>query len=132
MARSIVAVVLAYLLLTVLVGTLDFALVMLFPESFPTMETIPGPPWLVLELLLGLAFTVLAGFVAGAIAGRAEVKHAMALGIAGLVLSLGSMIYYFGRQPLWFQLAGLILVLPASVLGGYLRQRARPLRSAAH
>lgn len=129
MARSIAAVVVGYLVLTVLVVVLDVALVRLFPASFPTPQTIPTPPWLVLELILGLVFTAIGGYVAGMIARRAEVQHALALGILGFVLSIGTFVQYQGRQPLWFQLAGMVMVIPAAVAGGYLRARHRNAQS---
>ena len=78
---------------------------------------------LLLGLILGLGCTVLGGFFAGKIAGRAEVLHGALVAIAGMVMAL---IFRESGTPLWFDIAGLVGMLPAGMAGGHLAQKRRP------
>ena len=77
---------------------------------------------LLLGLVIGLSFTVLGGFFAGKMAGRAEVLHGALVAVAGMVLTL---IFREAGSPLWFDIAGLAGMLPAGMAGGYLAQKHR-------
>jgi hypothetical protein len=77
---------------------------------------------LLLGLIVGLSCTVLGGYFAGKIAGRAEVLHGALVAVAGMVLSL---IFREGSIPLWFDIAGFVGMLPAGIAGGYLGQKRR-------
>jgi hypothetical protein len=74
------------------------------------------PIVLVLSLALGLACTVLGGYVAGRVAGRSEVLHGGLVGALGAVLGLA----FVGLYPLWFNVAALVSVIPFAMLGGSL------------
>ena len=77
---------------------------------------------LLLGLIVGLSFTVLGGFFAGRIAGRAEVFNGALVAIVGMILS---MIFRESGTPLWFDIAGFAGMLPAGMAGGYLAQKRR-------
>ncbi len=79
---------------------------------------------LLLGLILGLSFTVLGGFFAGKIAGRAEVLHGVLVAIAGMAMAL---IFRESGTPLWFEIAGLVGMLLAGMFGGHLAQKHRAL-----
>jgi hypothetical protein len=69
----------------------------------------------------GVLFAVAGGYVAGWLAGRRPVAHAA--GTAAL-LALGaaaSLAATVGHGAVWSQLAALLLMAPAAVLGGRLR-----------
>jgi hypothetical protein len=72
--------------------------------------------YLTLGLILGTASTVLGGYLAARLAGSVPYFNALAFGVLGLMISvIGS-----GDLPTWFKLTGLLLTLPAAVLGGHL------------
>ena len=77
---------------------------------------------LLLGLILGLSCTVLGGFFAGKIAGKAEVLHGVLVAIAGMAMAL---IFRESGTPLWFDIAGLVGMLPAGMFGGHLAQKHR-------
>ena len=88
-------------------------------EVMTRMKSTSG---LLLGLILGLGCTVLGGFFAGKIAGRAEVLHGVLVAIAGMIMAL---IFRETGTPLWFDVAGLVGMLPAGIAGGRLAQKHR-------
>jgi hypothetical protein len=77
---------------------------------------------LLLGLIVGMSFTVLGGYFAGRMAGRSEVLHGALVAIVGMVIAL---IFREKGDPLWFDIAGFVAMLPAGMAGGYLAQRRR-------
>ncbi|MDY6948798.1 MAG: hypothetical protein SXG53_24145 [Pseudomonadota bacterium] len=72
--------------------------------------------YLTLGLILGTASTVLGGYLAARLARSVPYFNALAFGVLGLLISsIGS-----GELPTWFKVGGLLLTLPAAVLGGHL------------
>jgi hypothetical protein len=88
-------------------------------EVMSRMKSTSG---LLLGLILGLSCTVLGGFFAGKMAGKAEVLHGVLVAIAGMAMAL---IFRESGTPLWFDVAGLVGMLPAGMAGGHLAQRHR-------
>lgn len=81
--------------------------------------------YLTFGLILGTASTVLGGYLAARLARSVPYWNALAFGVLGLLISLiGS-----GDLPAWFKVIGLLLTLPAAVLGGHLAKlrMSRPL-----
>ena len=102
---------------------------MVFPASYTPTNT----GWVLFNLLYGALYAVVGGYVTGIIAQRAEVRHALALGIVMVVLSAALFILAQTSstptvQPLWYRVTLIVLALPAPVLGGYLRNRQRTAR----
>ncbi len=78
-----------------------------------------------LTIAYGLAFALLAGFVAGKIARRKDLVCGIGL---ALVIALGafiSMIARPGAGALWTQTAALLLFAPASLGGDWIRRKRR-------
>ena len=76
--------------------------------------------WLVLYSLLA----VFGGFVAAHIAGHDEMWHAAAKG--ALIIAVGIASFFLlpdDKSPAWFDALSSMLVLPCSILGGYLRSK---------
>ena len=72
--------------------------------------------YLTLGLLLGTASTVLGGYLAARLARSTPYFNALAFGVLGLLISsIGS-----GDVPAWAKVVGLLLTLPAALLGGHL------------
>ena len=101
----------------------DYAARAVFPAAFPGSGQVPSPPWLVFNLAYGSLFAVLGGYIAAMLAKHAEIQHALALGGASMMLGLINLVNSLGRQPLWYLVALLVIVMPAVGLGGWLRAR---------
>jgi len=86
------------------------------------MSRLKSTNGLLLGLIIGLSFTVLGGFFAGIIAGRTEVLHGALVAVVGMVLALA---FREEGSPLWFDIVGLVAMLPAGMGGAYLAQKRR-------
>lgn len=75
--------------------------------------------FLLFSILLGTLTTVLGGYVAARIAKRYPYFNGLALGVLGAVFGLA----FWSEYPLWFNLAALASVVPASLLGAHLAVR---------
>gem|GEM_PF-6052647 len=78
-------------------------------------------------LIVGLFWTFLGGFVAAKVARRAEVFNASIIGVIAAAIGFDSMLTNH-EVPLWFELLGFIIIIPVSLLGGYLALRRRRTR----
>lgn len=84
--------------------------------------------WWLIGLSVGFIFSVAGGFVAGAIAQRREIAHAIGLVLLGLLVyqcwpgTHASMI----SVPQWYRIACYVL-LPSPVMGGWLRAQQHAL-----
>jgi len=75
-------------------------------------------------LIVGLIFSILGGYLAALIAKFAELKHALWVGILSVLIGLLG--FLMPQQAgLLLLLAGIILTIPAALLGGYLRAVTR-------
>lgn len=72
---------------------------------------------LLLQLIVGLGCTVLGGYVAGRMAGRAEVLQGVLVAALGMIVAL---IFWESGTPVWLGIAGFVGMLPAGMGGGYL------------
>ena len=95
------------------------------PEELERQLQRPG--FMVPSLLLGLAFTMLGGFVAGRVSGRSEAIHGAIVGSVCLVLSL--LLWPLSTSvPPWHATVSLLGAVPLGLLGGYLAAITRDER----
>jgi len=81
--------------------------------------------FIVVSSLAGLLFSALGGYVSARIAGKAEVRNALATGafsaLVGLILFAG----FSSPERSWLDLLSLILIMPCALLGGYACLRSK-------
>jgi hypothetical protein len=125
MTRSFMAVVAGYLVVAATSIGWFAILNALIPGAFPEPKGGPPPSSGVrIAVLIGhFVFSAAGAYAAAAIARRAEIAHAIALGLLLTVLGGANLIMMWGREPLWFQFALVAFPLPATVLGGNLRAK---------
>lgn len=126
MGRSIVAVIagfVATLALSMIAGVL---LGLAAPGHFAPDGRTPSPGVMALGIVLTLASAVAGGFLAGVIARRHEVMHALVLGTLGAVATLLVIVAAPAAQRTIGMFVSAMLVIPATVLGGWLRVRSTP------
>jgi hypothetical protein len=86
------------------------------------MNRLKSTNGLLLGLILGMGCTVGGGYLAGRMAGKAEVLQGALVAVVGMILSI---IFHESGDPLWFDIAGLAAILPAGMAGGYLAFKRR-------
>lgn len=75
-------------------------------------------PFLITSLIAGLSFTALGGYVAARVAGKEIYLNAGLVGVFSLLAGLT----FGGEYPVWFNIAGLVLIIPAALYGGHLAE----------
>ena len=65
-------------------------------------------------VLLGSGFTVLGGYIAGRVARESLLFNASLVGVAGIAIG----VFFWGDAPLWYDMTGFLLAVPAACLGG--------------
>lgn len=88
-------------------------------EVMSRMKSTSG---LLLGLIIGLGCTALGGYVAGRMAKQAERMHGLVVAVIGMAIAL---IFREGGDPMWFDIAGFLGMLPAGMAGGLLAQKRR-------
>ncbi|MCG8363178.1 MAG: hypothetical protein MJA27_07595 [Pseudanabaenales cyanobacterium] len=114
MLRSGVAVILGYAIMAL-------GVIGLFAIWFQEPNTLPSRGFMLFSLVYGGIMAVMGGYVTAAIANQAELKHALALAAVVGIMALVSMAAAQGQEPLWHQLANLLIAIPAVILGGFLK-----------
>lgn len=121
--RSLAAIVLGYLFKGIVVGIF-----------FVSAGWKPGGELSEKTVFLGMAWraltSVAAGYLAGAIAGRKEVLHALGVALLTAFAVITSWLSGMpGQEPLWAQVTNLCVMFPMVLLGGYLRNRQMDLKN---
>jgi hypothetical protein len=92
------------------------------------------PPWgqpmyemglLLLALAYRIVYGVVGGYIAARLAPRNPMRHALALGVVGLVLSTAGAIGMRDLGPSWYPIALVLTALPCAWLGGALHRAQR-------
>jgi hypothetical protein len=95
----------------------------IFPPWFQPMA---GPLW-VFALAYRSVYAVLGGYVTARLAPNNPMKHAMLLGVIGVVLSLAGLVSTWNAGPeygpKWYPIALVLSALPCAWLGGKFRER---------
>jgi hypothetical protein len=108
------AIALLYILWATATGRLDLAIV-------SDQNALMRDPELVQALFVtGLAVSVVAGYVAARIAGRAHVLYGLLSSAAAVVFGILSLGQALQAQPQWLVAAGFVAGPAAGALGGYI------------
>lgn len=81
-----------------------------------------SPDFLIASLLVGLAATVCGAYVGARRAGAHHLRHGGWIAVASLLLGLVPVLLFDlePRPPLWYEALGIVLMLPAGLLGGHI------------
>ena len=119
-AGSVLAGVLTLLISSFAIEfVVDSILLHTFPHSFPNQQALAASN-AVMAFTFGytLLCAVLAGYVTAGVAGRSEMKHALALAVVQDMLTLLAMVKHVAPAPTWAWVCNLTLVPLAVLMGG--------------
>ena len=111
-----------FLLAVVLAFGAEFALITLFHRE-PVNDSDREPTMLVILLFTTNAAAAVGGYLAGWVAIRRPLVHATVLGVVALLSSIPLVVTHWGNEPAWYHISNLLLVLPATAVGGWMRAR---------
>ncbi len=131
LGRSVAAVVSALLAVFVLSLGTDQILHML--QVYPPWGQRMSDPLFLLATSYRIVFNVAGGYIAARLAPYAPLRHALALGVVGLVLSGAGAIVAIAKPelgPVWYPIALVVLAVPCAWLGGRIAERSVTRRTA--
>lgn len=115
--KSIGAVIAGFALLVILSMITDSIL-----EKTGVMKTEPfneNPVWLIAIIALyRTIFNTFGCYLTARLAPNKPMKHALILGVIGVVLTIVGLIVMWDIPPRWYPISLLVLTLPAAWLGG--------------
>jgi hypothetical protein len=101
-----------------------YALQAIKPEWF-LIGTPPTHEYLAVNISYNLLAALTGGYLAARIAGRAPLRHAVALAALSVGMTIVSVLAADQEQPRWYRVF-LVVVIPAVIVaGGWLRGRGR-------
>ena len=111
--------------LAILIGYLIFGIsaFVLFQLTHVDLHQQPGAVFMVGSTIYGVVFALAAGYTAARIAGKKELVNAGAVACIIALLALVSIFAQPGLPTYWSQMAAIVFMAPAAVLGGLIRTR---------
>jgi hypothetical protein len=125
MGRSILGLFSGFVATIVLALGCDALVRAAAPGAFGPDGRSPGPVMLGVGVLYTLLAATAGGYLAAFIARRAEVMHALFLGTLGALATLIVIVASPAGQRTAAQFVSAMLVIPATMLGGWMRARSR-------
>jgi hypothetical protein len=80
-----------------------------------------GPIVLILGMVIGFAFTILGGFVAGRVSKKFEILHGGIVGFIGILFG----VLFWTTLPMWYIIVSLVGVVPLGMLCGRIAEVSR-------
>jgi hypothetical protein len=122
-ARSITAVVVGFLVIGVLAMGTDQIVRSAVPGVFSADGRVDSVPWLLAIQLYVFVYAVFGCWLAARLAPNRPMRHALILGVLGLLFNLAGAIALWDKMPAWYHILALALVMPAAWAGGRIRER---------
>ena len=128
--KSLLAILAGFVLAVALALGTDALLHVISPLRFDAEGFTQDPAVLALTLVYSLTYVVVGCSLAAFLAPAAPLRHALGLGVVGLVAAVFPVVTpaatLWNTTPAWYRLSLLVLLLPAAWLGGILGARSRP------
>ena len=119
--KSIRAVAIGFLFIGGLSFAADAVVRKFVPNAFIGGRT-DSIPVLILTIVYVAMFSIVGSFTTAHLAPREPMKHAVFLGVLGLIFSAIGAVLVWGNAPVWYHVVSLALVIPYAWIGGRLRE----------
>ena len=123
MWRSIMAVVVGFLFIGLLAFGADAVLRSVMPGAFDAAGRVTSVPVLILTLAYVGIFAIAGCYLAARLAPSHPMRHALILGVMGLIFNIAGTIALWDTAPAWYHVTALALVMPYAWIGGRIRER---------
>jgi hypothetical protein len=120
--RSVIAIVAGFVLIAALSFGADAVLRSVLPSVFSSTGRVESAPVLLLVIAYVFVFAVVGCYLTARLAPSSPLKHALVLGVLGLIFNIIGTIALWNSAPAWYHVVALLLVMPAAWLGGRLRE----------
>lgn len=130
MTRTVLAVLVGVVLWGVLWNLGTMGTQRLLPELASPGEPIAHAGVLLGFIAYSVVLSVLAGWVAAALARQRARAAVWGLAVVNLAIGIAVEVSYWELMPAWYHLAFLALVVPATLLGGRLRGNRPAVRTS--
>lgn len=130
MARSIGAIVAGFLLIAILSFGTGAIVESMNPDAFTARGVTEDVTMLLLAILYVGVYAIAGCYLTGRLAPNRPLRHAMILGILGLIFNVMGTIAMWDTAPVWYHVVSLLLVLPYAYIGGKLAESHRQRSSA--
>lgn len=121
MTRSIFAVVTGFLLIAALSFGTDLAMRAAMPALFEADGSTTSVTVLLLTIGYVGLYATIGCYLAARLAPRRPMRHALVLGVLGLVFNVVGTWYAWNTAPPWYHVVSLVLVMVWAWLGGRIR-----------
>ncbi|MEO7712559.1 MAG: hypothetical protein ABIV10_06530 [Gemmatimonadaceae bacterium] len=122
-ARSIVAVVVGFLVIGMLAIGTDAIVKATVPGVFGPDDRVDSVPWLLIIQLYVFVYAAFGCWLAARMAPNRPMRHALILGALGLVFNIVGTIALWDKMPAWYHIVAIALVMPAAWVGARIRER---------
>ena len=118
MIRSILAIVVGFVLIGALSFGMDAVVRNFLPQEFSANGRVDNPAILLLTLGYVFIFAIMGCYLTGRLAPQNPMKHALILGVLGLIFNIIGTMSQWDTAPSWYHIVALLMVMPAAWLGG--------------
>lgn len=122
MMRSILSIIVGFIFIGALSLGTDAVVRGLMPGAFSVAGRTESVPVLLLTLAYVFVFAVVGCYLTARLAPHSPMKHALILGLLGLVFNIVGTTLLWNTAPAWYHVTALLMVMPAAWLGGRLRE----------
>ena len=122
MLRSAIAIVVGFVYIGALSFGADALLRSVAPDAFGADGRMHGTGMHLLVIGYVALFAISGCYLAARIAPSHPMRHALFLGLLGMIVNIMGTIAMWDTAPAWFHVVSLLLVLPYAYVGGRLRE----------
>lgn len=117
MGRIVLAVIVGFVLWTILWVAAGQNIEAIAPDAFPEERASEATGLMILFNVLSVVFSIVSGFAVVKIGRAAPMRSAWALAIVLFVVGIVVEIARWGRTPVWYHIVFLILLIPGVMIG---------------
>lgn len=122
MMRSVWAILAGFILIGVLAFGTDAIIRAMSPWAFDANGATRNLPILLVMLIYSSVYGTVGTYLAARLAPSKPMMHALILGVIGVITASLLTMSMWDHAPRWFNIAGVVVVLPLAWLGGRLRE----------